>query len=86
MIQTLVYPLCFVTSAACAALLLRSYHRSGARLLLWCAMSFVLLAINNAFVIADMVLFPAADLILWRYCAALAAACVLVWGFIWEAE
>ena len=83
---TLVYSLCFLTSAVCAALLMNAYLRSRARLLLWSAIAFVLLAVNNAFVIGDMMLFPEIDLLPYRYGAALAAVCVLIYGFIWEVE
>lgn len=82
----LVYSLCVATSALCAALLLNAYLRSRTRLFLWTAIAFVLLAVNNAFVLGDMILFPEIDLLPYRYVAALAAVCVLVYGFIWEVE
>lgn len=82
----LVYTLCFVTSAACAGLLLHAYRRKGLRLLLWSALAFVCLAVNNFFVLADLIFFPGVDLLPARYAAALAAVCVLIYGFIWEVE
>lgn len=82
----LVYSLCFATSVICAALLLRAYFKTRARLLLWSAAAFVCLAINNFFVLGDMILFPSVDLLPYRYAAALAAVCVLIYGFIWEVE
>jgi hypothetical protein len=82
----LVYVMCLITSLACAALLWRAFRRTGAPLLLWSAMSFALLALNNALVVADVIFFPATDLILWRHLAALAAVGVLIYGFIGEAE
>ena len=82
----LVYTLCFVAAAMCAALLLQSYLRNRTRLLLWSAISFICLAINNFFVLGDMILFPDFNLLAWRYAAALAAVCVLIYGFIWEVE
>jgi hypothetical protein len=83
---TLVYSLCFLTSAICAALLFRSYIRTRTRLLLWSALAFVCLAVNNFFVLGDMILFPDFNLLMFRYVAALAAVCVLIYGFIWEVE
>jgi hypothetical protein len=83
---TAVYVLCLLTSSVCAGLLLRAYLRSRARLLLWTALSFVCLALNNLFLVADMVVFPQIDLWLYRPLAALAAIAVLLYGFIWEAE
>ena len=59
----LVYTLCFIGACACAALLLHSYLRNRTRLLLWAALSFIALAVNNFFVIADTVMFPDADLL-----------------------
>lgn len=82
----LVYSLCFLTSAICAGLLLRSYMRTRARLLLWSAIAFICLAVNNFFVLGDMILFPDYNLLAFRYVAALAAVCVLIYGFIWEVE
>lgn len=82
----LVYTLCFATSSICAALLMRAYLRTRTRLLLWSAVAFVCLAINNFFVLGDMILFPDINLLAFRYAAALAAVCVLIYGFIWEVE
>ncbi len=83
---TAVYILCLLTSSLCAGLLLRAYLRTRARLLLWTALSFVCLALNNLLLVADMVLFPEADLWLLRQAPAVAAIAVLLYGFIWEAE
>jgi hypothetical protein len=83
---TAVYFLCLITSSVCAVLLLRAYARSRTRLLLWAALSFVCLALNNLFLVADMVIFPDVDLYLWRPVAALAAIGILLYGFVWEAE
>jgi hypothetical protein len=81
-----VYLLCFLTSAACALLLARSYRRTGARLLFWSALCFLFLAVNNLVVIFDLLLFPEVDFRLVRYLLALAAVGVLLFGFIWDVE
>ena len=83
---TAVYILCLITSVVCAGLLLRAYARSRTRLLLWTALSFVCLAINNLFLVGDKVVFPSVDLLPLRQLAAVAAIGVLLYGFIWEAE
>lgn len=83
---TLVYALCFLTSTACALLLARNYRRTGARLLLWSALCFVFLAINNFVVVLDLLVLPAADFRLWRLALSLAAVGVLLFGFIWDLE
>lgn len=83
----LVYALCMLTSAVCAGLLLRTYRRTRARLLLWTAISFCFLTLNNLLVFVDVVLVgPNVDLWALRYVAALAAVGAMIYGFIWEAE
>ncbi|HEY0131553.1 MAG TPA: DUF5985 family protein [Allosphingosinicella sp.] len=81
-----VYLLCFMTSAACAILLTRSYRRTGARLLFWSGLCFLFLAANNLVVIFDLLLLPEVDFRLARYLLALAALGVLLFGFIWDLE
>lgn len=83
---TAVYVLCLMTSCVCAGLLLRAYLRSRSRLLLWTAVSFVCLAVNNLILVADLVFLPNVDLWAWRQLASAAAILVLLYGFIWEAE
>ncbi|WP_025560334.1 DUF5985 family protein [Sphingomonas sp. UNC305MFCol5.2] len=83
---SIVYLLCFATSTACALLLARSYRRSGMRLLLWSASCFALLAVNNLFVIVDLLLIHDIDFSLLRLLLALAAVAVLLFGFIWDME
>jgi hypothetical protein len=81
-----VYLLCLATSLVCAVLLIRAYRGSRSRLLLWTALCFVFLALNNLFLVADMVIFPNIDFRIWRHLAAFAAIGVLLFGFIREAE
>jgi hypothetical protein len=80
----LVYMLCFLTSAACALLLVRNYRRTRARLLLWSSLCFLFLAANNLVVFFDMLIVPASDLRLPRLVLALAGVSVLLFGFIWD--
>ena len=84
---TIVYVLCFLTSAACAWLLGRSYARNGTRLLLWSSVCFGFLAANNLALVFDLVIWPNdIDLRIVRLSLALAAVMSLLWGFIWEVE
>lgn len=83
---TAVYSLCLVTSLLCAGLLTRAWLKSRSKLLLWTALSFGFLALNNLFLVADMVVFAEVDLRWLRHLSGLAALGVLVYGFIWEAE
>ncbi len=81
-----VYVLCFLTSAVCAALLVRSYRRSRTRLLMWSAACFILLALNNLLLVVDLLVLPTVDLGLLRSLSSLAAVTTLLYGFIWETE
>jgi Family of unknown function (DUF5985) len=82
-----VYFLCFLASACCGWLLVRSYLNNKAKLLLWSALCFVLLALNNLFLFIDLALLPTLiDLSLLRMVLALAAVSVLLYGFIWELD
>jgi hypothetical protein len=83
-----VYILCALTSLACAVMLLRGYWRGRARFLLWSSLCFVGLAINNAILFADKVLFPNTDLMSAsaRSLPALAALLCLLYGLIWDTE
>lgn len=82
----LVYMLCLLTCAICAVLLIRSWHKTRTRLLLWTAVSFSFLAVNNFFLLADTTLFPTFNLYPFRVGAALLAVTTLIVGLIWEAE
>ena len=83
---TAVYSLCFLTSALCAALLGRSYHRTRMRLLLWSALCFAFLAANNFAVVLDMLVFHDIDLRLLRHVLAAAGVLTLLYGFIMDRE
>lgn len=83
----LVYLLCFVASACCSWLLVRAYLRSRTGVLLWTAIAFVVLALNNFIVVVDLVLTPAAlDLRALRYATSLVGIGTLLYGFIWELD
>jgi hypothetical protein len=81
-----VYILCFLTSGACAYLLARNDRRTGSRLLMWSALCFGFLALNNAVVFIDALVLLDVDLTILRLSLSLAAVTVLLFGFIWAAE
>lgn len=88
-----VYILCALTSIACAVMLIRGYLRSQARFLLWSSLCFVGLAINNAMLFVDKVVFPDRDFGFvgiglggWRGVVALLGLLILVYGLIWDTE
>ena len=78
--------MCFLTSAVCALLLGRSYFKTRARLLLWSALCFVFLALNNFVVVLDMLVYPNADFRLVRHGLAVAGVLTLLFGFIMDQE
>ncbi len=81
-----VYFLCFVSSGLCAYLLVTGFWRNREKLLLWSAICFCLLAVNNLLVFVDIVLLPEIDLMPWRSLTAFAGVAALLYGFIWEIE
>jgi hypothetical protein len=85
-VKVALYVLATITCLACTALLIRQYLDTRARLLLWSALCFVGLSLNNLLLVADLVVFPAVDLRLYRHLASLAGMLCLLYGFIWEAE
>lgn len=88
----IVYLLCTLTSTLCAVLLLRVYRRTRASgggsapasLLLWSGLSFCVMAVNNALVLADLVLFPSNDLALYRGATFFLATALLLYGLVWD--
>ena len=83
---SLVYLLCFLTSAACATLLVRQYSIARSAILLWSAACFVFLAVANLLVVLDMLVLPDVDLRPARMWLTFLAVCVLLFGFIWEVD
>jgi Family of unknown function (DUF5985) len=86
-IGSILYLLAPVTSIACMLLLFRAYAANGMRLLLWSALCFVGLSVNNLLLFFDLVVFPTQlDLRPYRLLSALAGLLFLLYGFVWEAE
>jgi Family of unknown function (DUF5985) len=54
--------------------------------LLWSAICFCLLAVNNLLVFVDIIMLPEVNLPALRALTSLAAVSVLLYGFIWEIE
>lgn len=85
-LPALIYSLCFLTSSACAFLLARSYARTGMRLLLWSALCFLFLGLNNLAVTVDLLLVPDLDFQLVRVALSFVGIALLLFGLVWEAE
>ena len=85
-LSDLVYLLCFLAAAMCAALLVRQYRMVPSRVLLWSAACFGFLAMSNLLVVFDRLLLAESDFRTPRQILTLLAVSVLLFGFIWEAE
>ncbi len=83
---SVVYALCALTSGLCAALLLRAYRSSRARLLLWSTLSFLGLVCNNLLLFVDLIVFPSSDLSLYRSLTSAIAVMILMLGLIWDSK
>jgi hypothetical protein len=75
-----------LTSGACMVFLFRGYLRKRLRLLMWSALCFAGLTLNNIALLCDLVIFPDIDFRPVRLIAALAGMLVLLYGFIWDAD
>ena len=85
-LATVVYLLCAATSALCAVLLARAYRASRTRLLLWSAICFGGLMVNNVLLVVDLEVVPDIDLALLRDVTGLVSIAVLLFGLIWESR
>jgi uncharacterized protein DUF5985 len=81
-LEAVIYLLCVLTSGLCAWLLSVAFRRRRQSLLLWSALCFGMLTVNNLTVLADMIWLPDVDLSLVRALTALAAGMLLLWGFV----
>jgi hypothetical protein len=77
--------LAVLTCAACTVLLFRGYARSRRRLLLWSAVCFVLLTLNNVLLLADLVVLER-DLRPWRHTTSLLGLVFMIYGLLLELE
>jgi len=80
-----VYVLCTAASLACAVLLARAWRRERVRLLLWCLLCFVGLALNNVVLLVDKVVVTGTDLSAWRALPAALGVAALVFGLVQDA-
>ncbi|MEX2168663.1 MAG: DUF5985 family protein [Pirellulales bacterium] len=86
MFTGIVYILCAATCLLCAVMLFRGYHRTHVRLLLWSALCFVGLMIDNLMLYTDVIMFPDFSLVIWRKVPGLIAIMVLLYGLIWDSK
>lgn len=82
----IVYTLGALASLACAIMLWRGYRQSHARLLLWSALCFAFLALNNALLVLNVRVLPSQDLSVVRSIPSLIGVALLLYGLIWESD
>jgi hypothetical protein len=82
----IVYTLCMLTCVLCAVLLWRAYRKSRLRLLFWSAACFAIMAVSNALLILDLIVFPDVYLLPARSVATQVALLVLIYGLIFESN
>lgn len=80
------YALCTFTALVCAWALFRAYRRNGYKLLLWGAICFFGLTLNNGLLVVDRLVVREIDLFTFRLTVALVSTMVLLYGVIWDAE
>jgi hypothetical protein len=89
-VAEVVYLLCALTSVACAVLLMRQHRlvrgKGRGGLLIWSTICFGGLALANAVLFADLVIFPEVDLSLLRAALGATSTLTLVVGLVWELD
>jgi hypothetical protein len=86
MFKLILFLLAVLTSVACTVLLYRAYRETRLRILLWSALCFVCLSVNNLLLFLDLVVLPSIDLRVARHLTALAGMVFLLYGFIRDSE
>ena len=86
MVALVVYTLCAAAAAVCTYLLFTAYRRSRQRLLMWSALAFAGLTLNNLALWLDKLALPRIDLSVLRISIGLIAMTVLLVGLIWEVQ
>ncbi len=82
-----VYILSTLTCGICAFLLFRHFIRSKVRLLMWIALCFAGLTINNFLLIVDLMMTsPETDLSMLRMGVADLSIGILALGLVWESR
>ena len=80
----IIYSLCSLLSLGIAWVLWRTYSKTRSRVQYWSALCFSGLTLTNLLLVADKLLFPQADLGIFRLIIALASLSLLLYGLIYE--
>jgi len=84
--KIVLYSLAALTSLGCTVQLYRGYRRRRYPILMWSALCFAFLTVNNILLFADLVLFESVDLQVWRTATSLLAVMCMLYAFLWEAD
>jgi hypothetical protein len=84
--RIVLYALAILTSGLCTILLFRGYARRRFRLLLWSALCFAALTINNVLLFIDLIVLPGIDMRVARLTASLIGVALILFAFIWESD
>lgn len=80
------YLLAIVTSLACTVLLFRGYSTSRVRVLMWSAICFTCLTLNNVLLFLDLIVLPEVDLRIVRHVTALVGVLFMIYGFMYDTD
>jgi hypothetical protein len=83
-VEALIYPMALLASIGCMLILFHAYLRSGRRLLLWSALCFIGLSLNNLLLYVDFAFLLQTDIRVYRLCASLAGLLPLLGGIVWD--
>lgn len=86
MAAEIIYTLTALTCLVSAALLLRSWQKTGVGLLLWSGLCFVGLTVSNLFLVLDRIVYPDVDFSTPRLASALVGLLLLIFGLIWGSD
>lgn len=84
--QKTIYAACALTALLTAWLLMRSYLQTRFRLLMWSALCFAGLTLNNVLLVLDRTVFLDRDLSTLRLAIALLSMCLLVGALVLERD
>ncbi len=84
--RVLLYALAVLSSLSCCVLLFRGWAQKRVRLLLWSALCFAGLTVNNVLLFVDLVVLPDVDLLPPRLVASLVGIAFMLYGFICDTD
>lgn len=78
-----VYVLSALTSIACVLMLVTSYRKQRVPLLFWSSLCFAFFAVNNLFLLGDLIFSPESDFSIPRNLSGVIGTSLLLYGMLW---